>query len=75
VFKDFIADKYDKEEFLIDAGFEFYKIKKLLTKNPKLLKDDPILSIDYFKIINMIKRKKLLEDTSDPFASHEQASA
>lgn len=71
VFKEFIADKYDKEEFLIDAGFEFFKIKKLLTKNPKLLKDDPILSIDYYKIINLIKRKKLLEDTSDPFASNE----
>ena len=48
---------------------EFYKIKKLLQKNPKILKDDPVLSIDYFKIINLIKRQKLLEDTSDPFAS------
>lgn len=56
LFKDNYTDKYDKEEFLIDAGMEFYKIKKLLTKNPKILKDDPVLSIDYFKIINLIKR-------------------
>jgi len=67
VFKDNYAGKYDKEEFLIDAGMEFFKIKKLLSKNPKLLKDDPVLSLDYFKIINLIKRKKLLEDTSDNF--------
>jgi len=42
---------YDKEEFLIDADFEFVKIKNLLSKSPNLLKDDPILSIDYMKII------------------------
>lgn len=67
VFKDNYAGKYDKDEFLIDAGMEFFKIKKLLSKNPKLLKDDPVLSLDYFKIINLIKRKKLVEDTSDHF--------
>jgi hypothetical protein len=44
----------------------------MLSKNPRLLKDDPVLSIDYYKIINLIKRKKLLENTSDPFASEEQ---
>lgn len=71
IFKDNYAGKYDKEEFLIDAGLEFFKVKKLLSKNPKLLKDDPVLSIDYFKIINLIKRKKLLENSSDPFASEE----
>ena len=46
---------YDKDEFLIDADFEFVKIKNLLSKSPKLLKEDPILSIDYLKIINLIK--------------------
>lgn len=56
IFKDNYADKYDKDEFLIDAGFEFYKIKKLLSRNPKLLKDDPVLSIDYFKIITLVKQ-------------------
>lgn len=47
----------------------------MLSKNPRLLKDDPILSIDYYKIINLIKRKKLLENTSDPFASSDQPNA
>ena len=75
IFKDNYAGKYDKEEFLIDAGLEFYKVKKLLSKNPKLLKDDPILSIDYYKIINLIKRKKLLENTSDPFDASDQANS
>ena len=59
---------YDKEEFLVDSGdVEFYKIKKLLEKNPKSLKEDPLLGIDYLKIIGLIKRKKLLEATSDEF--------
>lgn len=32
-----------------------------------MLKDDPVLSIEYMKIINLIKQKKLLELTSDHF--------
>ena len=74
VFKDNYAGKYDKDEFLIDAGMEFFKIKKLLSKNPKLLKDDPVLSLDYFKIINLIKRKKLVEDTSDHFSAEDSVN-
>ena len=58
---------YDKDEFLIDADFEFVKIKNLLNKSPNLLKDDPILSIDYMKIIQLIKQKKMIEGTSDHF--------
>ena len=46
---------------------EFYKVKKLLGKNPKLLRDDPIISIDYLKIITLIKQKKLVEKTSNHF--------
>ena len=60
-------DKYEKEEFLIDADMEFYKVKKLLEKNPKMLRDDPVLSIDYHKIITLIRQKKLFENTSDHF--------
>ncbi len=58
---------YDKEEFLIDADMEFSKVRTLLQKNPKILKEDPLLGIDYLKIINLIKRKKLVESTSDEF--------
>ena len=32
-----------------------------------MLKDDPLLSLDYLKIINLIKKKKLMEKTSDQF--------
>jgi hypothetical protein len=56
---------YTKDEFLLDAEFEFYKIRNLLNKSPKILKDDPIMSVDYLKIINLIKQKKLLENTTD----------
>lgn len=58
---------YDKDEFLVDADFEFVKIKNLLSKSPKALSDDPILQIDYMKIINLIKKKKLLERTTDAY--------
>lgn len=50
---------------MIDTDFEFVKIKNLLSKSPKLLKEDPVLSIDYMKIINLIKQKKLLENSTD----------
>jgi len=52
---------------LVDSDIEFYKIKKLLTKNPKLLKEDPLMGVDYIKILNLIKRKKLIEDSSNEF--------
>lgn len=46
---------YEKEEFLLDVDLEFHKVKKLLEKNPRVLRDDPVMSIEYFKIIEMIK--------------------
>ena len=58
---------YDKEEFLLDSDIEFSKVKKLLEKNPKVLREDPLLGIDYLKIINLIKRKKLAEMTCDEY--------
>ena len=58
---------YEKEEFLLDVDLEFHKVKKLLEKNPRVLRDDPIMSIEYLKIIEMIKQKKLLEVTSDHY--------
>ena len=58
---------YDKDEFLVDSDIEFYKIKKLLEKNPRVLREDPILGVDYLKIINLIKRKKLVENSSNEF--------
>lgn len=58
---------YDKEEFLLDADIEFTKVQRLLQKNPKMLREDPLLGIDYLKIINLIKRKKLAEATSNEY--------
>jgi hypothetical protein len=46
---------YEKDEFLLDADFEFVKVKNLLSRSPKMLKEDPVLSIDYLKILNLIK--------------------
>ena len=55
LFKDNYTGKYDKREFLIDADIEFTKIKRLLEKNPRLLKDDAVLGVDYLKVIGLIK--------------------
>jgi len=44
-------NKYEKEEFLIDVDMEFFKLKKLLERSPNVLKEDPILAVDYLKII------------------------
>ena len=51
----------------MDSDIEFSKIKNLLSKNPKILREDPLLGIDYIKIMNLIKRKKLVEDTNNEF--------
>ena len=32
-----------------------------------MLRDDPVLTVDYMKIINLIKSKKLIEDTNEAF--------
>jgi hypothetical protein len=40
---------------MLDADFEFYKVKNLLSKNPRMLKEDPIIGVEYLKVINLIK--------------------
>ena len=37
----------------------------MLDKSPKALKEDPIIGVHYIKVINLIKKKKLLERTTD----------
>ena len=36
-----------------------------MDKDPRTLRDDPVLSLDYHRIIELIKQKKLLEETAD----------
>jgi hypothetical protein len=50
---------------MLDADFEFYKVKNFLNKSPRILKEDTIVGVEYLKVINLIKQKKLLENTSD----------
>lgn len=52
---------------MYDAEFEFYKVRNMLSKSPRLLREDPILSSEYLKIIGLIKQKKILERSSDKF--------
>jgi hypothetical protein len=52
---------------MLDADFEFYKVKNFLNKSPRILKEDPIVGVEYLKVINLIKQKKLLENTNDQY--------
>ena len=65
LFQELYFGKYEKAEFLIDVDVEFFKVKKLLEKDPRTLRDDPLLSLDYHRIIELIKQKKLMEDTTN----------
>lgn len=58
---------YTKDEFMLDADFEFYKVKNFLNRSPRILKEDPIVGVEYLKVINLIKQKKLLENTTDQY--------
>jgi len=51
---------------------EFYKVKKLLERSPNVLKEDPVLAVDYLKIIQLIRRKKLLEFSGNHFDAANQ---
>ncbi len=62
IFKDNYG-KFSKNEFLLDSYVEFSKLKKLLQKEPHVLEEDPIIGIEYLKIMDLIERKKLLERT------------
>ncbi len=50
---------------MLDANFEFYKVKNFLNRSSRILKEDPIVGVEYLKVINLIKQKKLLENTND----------
>ena len=74
LFQELYFGKYEKDEFLIDVDVEFFKVKKLLEKDPRTLRDDPLLSLDYHRIIELIKQKKLMENTTniyDPESSYQ----
>jgi len=53
---------FAKWEFLIDSDVEFSKLKHLLDKNPKVLTEDPLVGLDYVKIIELIKKKSARVD-------------
>ena len=55
LFQELYFGKYEKDEFLIDVDVEFYKVKKLLEKDPRTLRDDPLISLDYHRIIELIR--------------------
>ena len=65
--------KYTKDEFMFDADIQFSKLKHFLEKNPRILKEDLVVGQEYMGIINLIRRKKLLEYTTPAYAKeHEE---
>jgi hypothetical protein len=53
---------------MFDADMQFSKLKNFLHKNPRVLKEDPVIGQEYMEIIKMIRRKKLLEYTAPAYA-------
>lgn len=64
--------EFAKWEFLIDADVEFSRLKFLLNHNPKVLAEDPLVGIDYIKVLQLIKKKKVLERTQEAFDHEKQ---
>jgi hypothetical protein len=65
--------RYTKDEFLFDADIQFSKLKAFLEKNPRILREDPVIGQEYLGIIGLIRRKKLLEYTAPAYSrEHEE---
>jgi len=73
IFKDYYSS-YSKKEFLIDSDIDFFKLQKFLKLNPKTLEEDPQIGYDYTRILNLIKKKKLLEETRPVFGNDVEVS-
>jgi len=65
--------RYTQDQFMLDADIQFTKLKAFLDKNPRILKEDFVIGQEYGEIINLIRRKKLLEYTSPAYSrEHEE---
>jgi hypothetical protein len=53
---------------MFDADMQFSKLKNFLHKNPRILKEDPVIGQEYMEIIKMIRRKKLIEYTAPAYS-------
>lgn len=62
---------YDKEQVLYDAEINFHQIKRLLTFNSEILKNDPSIAKHYLDLMNAITRKKVLENSIANFENPE----
>ncbi len=63
---------YAKKEFMLDAPVQFSRLKALMDKHPKILQEDPVVGLEYLRIIELVKRKKLREDSLAAYAPDQQ---
>jgi len=56
---------YTYEDFMADSDVEFSKLKSFFDKNPKILKEDPLVGLDYLQILQMIRKTYVVEQTSN----------
>ena len=54
---------YDKEEILYDAEINFHQIKKFLSYDTNILKNDESISKRYIELMELLSRKKILENS------------
>ena len=62
---------YDKEEILYDAEINFHQIKKFLSSKTDLLKQDETISKRYLELMELLTRKKILENSVAKFEKPE----
>ncbi len=58
---------YKRDEFMLDSEMEFHKIKKFLENSPDKIKNDPEIGYKYKELIDLLKRKKVGEQTTSKF--------
>ena len=59
--------EYTKDEFMMDSEVTFFKLKRFLQHDPKVLRDDPLITHEYQNILNMIKQKRMMEISANEY--------
>jgi len=66
IFK-FNYHRYTKSMFMFDSDIEFSKLKTFLDRNPRILQEDPLVGTEYKKIMELLRRKRIVETTTNKY--------
>jgi hypothetical protein len=63
---------YNYEDFMVDSDVEFHKIKKFLENDSVTIQKDPEIGLRYKELIDLLKRKKIQENTTPAFGNEKE---